>query len=80
MWQYIMKTNVKRLELFKYGLSAISSLQNYYYYYQNISEAERQRNDHSYCQLLDHNETTEFVIQVAEIVNKMHVEGYIMEK
>ena len=33
MWQYIMKTNVKRLELFKYGLGAISSLQNYYYYY-----------------------------------------------
>ena len=32
MWQYIMKTNVKRLELFKYGLGAISSLQNHYYY------------------------------------------------
>ena len=32
MLQYIMKTNVKRLELFKYGLGAISSLQNYYYY------------------------------------------------
>jgi len=28
MWQYIMKTNVKRLELFEYGLGAISSLQN----------------------------------------------------
>ena len=33
MWQYIMKTNVKRLKLFKYGIGAISSLQNYYYYY-----------------------------------------------
>mgnify|MGYP003541567625 CR=1 FL=1 len=33
MCQYIMKTNVKRLELFKYGLGAISSLHNYYYYY-----------------------------------------------
>ena len=36
MWQYIMKTNVKRLELFKYGLGAISSLQNYYYYQKSI--------------------------------------------
>ena len=33
-----------------------------------------------YYQLLDHNLTTEFAIQVAETVNKMHDEGYITEK
>ena len=47
---------------------------------QYISEAERQLNDNTYYQLLDHDPTTEFAIQVADTVNKMHDEGYITEK
>ena len=47
---------------------------------QYISEAERQLNDNSYYQLLDHDPTTEFAIQVADTVNKMHDKGYITEK
>ena len=47
---------------------------------QYISEAKRQLNDNTYYQLLDHDPTTEFAVQVAETVNKMHDEGYITEK
>ena len=47
---------------------------------QYISEAERQLNDNIYYQLFDHDPMTEFAIQVAETVNKMHDEDYITEK
>ena len=47
---------------------------------QYISEAERQLNDNTYYQLLDHDPTTEFAVQGAETVNKMHGEGYIKGK
>ena len=47
---------------------------------QYISEAERQLNDNTYYQLLDHDPTTEFATQVAETVNKMHDKGYITDK
>ena len=45
-----------------------------------VSEAERQLNDSTYCELLDHDPTDEFAKKVSEAVKEMFDDGYITEK
>ena len=45
-----------------------------------VSEAERQLNDSTYYELLDHDPTDEFAKKVLEAVEEMFDDGYITEK
>ena len=45
-----------------------------------VSEAERQLNDSTYYELLDHDPTDEFAKKVSEAVEEMFDDGYITEK
>ena len=45
-----------------------------------VSEAERQLNDSTYYELLDHDPTDEFAKKVSEAAEEMLDDGYITEK
>ena len=45
-----------------------------------VSEAERQLNDSTYYELLDHDPTDEFAKKVSEAIEEMFDDGYITEK